>query len=75
MGEHTVTMEASVMGHALATHGQPVSSAEVNCLRKVVALVETTVIGSRKGHHKLPGTLIGSVDLPEGYKTVINDTR
>lgn len=41
----------------------PVSSAEVNSLRKVVALVKATVVGSGERHHKLPRTLISPVHL------------
>lgn len=44
-----------------ATH--PVSSAEVNSLSEVVALVEAAVVGSGEGHHKLPCALIGPVHL------------
>lgn len=43
----------------------PVSGAEVNGLREVVALVEAAVIGPGEGHHKLPCTLIGPVHLRE----------
>ncbi len=41
----------------------PVCSAEVDCLSKVEALVETTVIGPRKGNDKLSSTLVCTVDL------------
>ena len=44
----------------------PVSSAEVNSLSEVVALVEAAVVGSGEGHHKLPCTLIGPVHLRRG---------
>ena len=41
----------------------PIRRAEVDRLRKVVALVEAAVIGPGEGHHKLSGALIGPVHL------------
>lgn len=41
----------------------PVSSTEVYCFSKVIALVETTVVGSREGNDKLSSTLVGSDNL------------
>lgn len=41
----------------------PINSAEVNSLSKIKTLVETTVIGSWKCDHKLPSTLICSINL------------
>lgn len=41
----------------------PICSAEVDSFSKVVSLIETTVIGSRKSDDKLSRTLIGSYDL------------
>lgn len=51
----------------------PVSSTEVHSFSKVVALVKSRVIGTRKCHNKLSSTLIGPVHLntkwEQRYKT------
>lgn len=66
VGEDAVAVEAPVVGHALAAHGQPVGRAEVHRLGEVVALVEAAVVGPREGHHELPRALVGSVHLCGG---------
>ena len=52
----------------------PVRGAEVDRLCKVEALVEATVVGSGKGDHKLPGTLVCPVNL-EGDGSIIYGER
>lgn len=47
----------------------PVSSAEVHSLSKVVTLVKSGVIGTRKCHNKLASTLISSVHLNTNKNT------
>lgn len=59
--------DATVQGVADA---YPVCSAEVDGLGKVVSLIEATVVGSRKGDHKLSRTLIGSYDLQKKNGTL-----
>lgn len=41
----------------------PINGAEVHSLRKVKALVKAAVVGSWKGDHELPSTLVSSVNL------------
>lgn len=48
----------------------PVCGTEVDGLGKVVSLIEATVVGSRKGDHKLSRTLIGSYDLQKRNGTL-----
>lgn len=43
----------------------PVCCAEVDCLCKVEALVETTVIGPRESNDELASTLVCTVNLKE----------
>lgn len=51
----------------------PVHRAEVDCLRKVKALIEAAVVGSRKRDHKLSGTLVCSVNLNDDKESMLRE--
>lgn len=55
----------------IITH--PINSAEVNGLSKIETLIETAVVGSWKRDHKLPSTLISSVNLRRQKLEIFSD--
>lgn len=58
--------------HMMVWFPHPVHCAEVDSFSKVEALVETAVVRSRKSDHKLPGTLVGSIDLVATRQVAFN---
>lgn len=61
------------MLHALPAEREPVDGAEVDGLSKIKALIEATVVGSRKRNHKLPSTLVRPVNLKETELEIFRD--
>jgi hypothetical protein len=62
MTEDAISPHEGVVLDALAAHLQPIRRSKVDCLGKVVAVIEARVVRARERDHELAGVLVHAVN-------------